>query len=153
MQFSKESNIEYLDEQPELYTALEAFVSDLELDPQGFGSDNWFAVLECRRRDGFIPHSHNFGGFDVYNLHSISHEDEQDEDGTMLFHGFRIMYEGTESEGVHKLCVYYSQWDEHDYRGIGGAPTQAQEEITFSNPDDMVRQLSKFVNEIANNLF
>lgn len=57
----------YLDDQPELYLLLATICNELDLDSLGSGLDNWIHELECHSRDGFIPHLHNHGGFDVYN--------------------------------------------------------------------------------------
>lgn len=61
----------YLDEQPELDSIIKDFMTDLDSTyDYGFGKD--VEPLECRSRDGFIPHSHNCGGYDKEYYTSIA---------------------------------------------------------------------------------
>jgi hypothetical protein len=137
----------YLDQLTEMHTALREFCTNLDLDVHGFGTDNWVQELECRRRDGFIPHSHNRGGFDVYDVLEIAHDSEDDDEGELIFHGLRIMYEGVDDRGIHTLCAYYCKWSEHDVYGIGRAKTIAEVEIRFRSTERMLAKLTKFAKE------
>lgn len=134
----------YLDEIPELHSALKQFCEQLDLDEYGFGTDNDVRELECRRRDGFIPHSHNHGGFDVVNILETEYDDDQDEDGTLVYHGYRFMYEGMD-DGKHVLCGYYSKYYESDYTGLAGARTIREIEIQFESAAEMIEKLIDFV--------
>jgi hypothetical protein len=138
----------YLDEIPELHKALREFCTNLDLDAYGSGCDNWIDELECRRRDGFIPHSYNRGGFDVYNTLDCVYDDAADEqdDGDIQFHGFRIMYEGS-NDGIHTICAYYSQWADSDMYGMHRAPTIAEIEINFTNSAELIEQLTAFTDK------
>jgi hypothetical protein len=64
----------YLDEQPEIATVIHDWLESLRLDPHGMAFDApRLEEIECRGRDGFIPHSWNRGGFDLEyqsDLHS-----------------------------------------------------------------------------------
>lgn len=138
----------YLDEMPMLHKALEKFCTSLDLDTWGSGAENWVSELQCRRADGFIPHGHNHGGFDAYNtLESVSNVDNDDEDSSIVMHGFRFMYEGKDLEDNHVLCAYYCQWDEDDCYGINRAPTISQIEITFKTPVQLFKKLNKFTSK------
>lgn len=132
-----------LNDLPDLNKALESLCKELDLDTWGSGAENWISELEYLSRDGFISSEHNHGGWDVYNTYaSESAESEEDED-TILFHGFRFMYEGEES-GIHTLCAYYCQWYEDDYRGISYAPTIAKIEIRFKTVASLIKKLRVF---------
>lgn len=55
----------YLDEQPELDSIVKSFIAELEPNySEGYGLREDPEKIECRSRDGFIPHSHNHGGYD-----------------------------------------------------------------------------------------
>lgn len=55
----------YLDEQPELESILKDFMDDLKPSySEYYCGDPSLEPIECRPCDGFIPHSHNLGGFD-----------------------------------------------------------------------------------------
>jgi len=137
----------YLDQLPEINDGLKQFCIQLDLDTWGSGAKNFLFEIACRRADGFIPHSHNHGGFDVYNiLESVCGEDEDGSDDSLLLHGFRFMYEG-ETNGIHTLCAYYCQWDEGDIYGINRAKTIKEIEITFKKTDRLIAKLNKFVKE------
>jgi hypothetical protein len=120
---------------------------ELDLDTYGFGTDSTMYELESKRRDGFIPSSHNCGGFDVLNyLRTESDGDDGDDgEGYLILHGFRFMYEG-EKDGVHTLCGYYSQWSEYDVYGMHKASTLAEIEIRFRNTEQLIVELDKFIN-------
>lgn len=139
----------YLDEIPELHGRLENFCKELKLDLFGSGAENFMHEIECRRRDGFIPHAHNRGGFDVYNtLETECGENEDGNDDTMLLHGFRIMYEGY-SKGVHTLCAYYIQFNSEDPYGMSNADTIKEIEIKFRKEDQLFKKLRKFTKEFC----
>jgi len=148
----------YLDEMPVLHKAIETYLKGLDLDAWGSGADNWLSELACRRCDGFIPHSHNHGGFDVCNTHSselncYSPEECKDDcqcESDILLHGFRLMYEGQEN-GIHTICVYYAQWDSGDYYGINRAPTIAEIEIRFKTVNGLFTKLKRFINKTLKN--
>jgi hypothetical protein len=138
----------YLDQLPELHTAIKEYLTGLDLDYWGSGCENWLNETECRRRDGFIPHSHNHGGFDVYNT-SRSEPDLEDESGDsdeIILHGFRVMYEGQEN-GIHTLCMYYCEFSEDGYFYFNNAPTLAEIEIRFKTTSGLLRQMKRFVNK------
>lgn len=142
----------YLDEIQTLHKSIETYLKKIDLDTLGSGCDNWLNELECRRRDGFIPHSHNHGGFDVYNTHSSEFECYCNEpescecDSTIILHGFRLMYEG-QSSGIHTMCVYYAQWSEYDCYGMSKADTIAEIEIKFKTAKTLMTKLEKFINK------
>lgn len=54
----------YLDQLPEFEKIVRDFINSLEPNFSEAYNEPKAEALECRRRDGFIPHSHNFGGFD-----------------------------------------------------------------------------------------
>jgi hypothetical protein len=145
----------YLIDYPELYTTLQLFCMELNMDVYGSGSDSDIYELECMRRDGFIPYSHNRGGFDVINYLSSEYDSDSD-DGSddnencyyLMLHGFRFIYEGTEN-GKHILCGYYSTWSEHNIYGINKTPIIAEVEIRFSTIEQLIAKLNKFVKEQA----
>lgn len=143
--FSYDTKI-YLDEMPALHRTLKDYLTELHLDTWGSGSENWLHELECRSRDGFMAAKHNCGGFDVYNTYDSYIDDEYPEDSVIVFHGFRVMYEGVE-DGVHTMCVYYCQWDEHDYSGLHGADPISKLEIRFKTSSGLMRQLKAFINK------
>lgn len=73
-QFSfRDTDKTYLDQLPHLERVVREFLETLDLDgPWGVAFDEpKVEVIECRRRDGFIPHAHNCGGFDLEYLTDV----------------------------------------------------------------------------------
>lgn len=72
-EYRKREHTGYLDQQPELSQVVRTWLESLSLDPHGAAYDEpRLEEIECRGRDGFIPHSHNRGGFDLQYLSEVS---------------------------------------------------------------------------------
>jgi hypothetical protein len=156
MKYAYSSDKTGLPDMPTMHKAIKTYLTELDLDAWGSGAKNWISELEYKRRAGFIPHSHNHGGFDVYNTHSSEFECTCDQpndcmcESTIVLHGFRLMYEGLES-GVHTVCLYYSQWSEDDVYGINKATTLAEIEIRFKTVKSLMTKMQRFVNQTLKN--
>jgi len=212
-------NKTYLDDQPILEGIIKDFLDDLDPSfPEAIEQD--IETIECRSRDGFIPHSHNCGGFDkqwwtdfsmiqgtgyevvgygtkeandeytealetffkydlpdeykslvdslpsdklnYHDLEDLGHTDliEALEEYTddwlrhcMVWFGYRAMYEGIDSEGIHTLYIYSCTNQSEYYGAFGnGSDTIAEHEITFTTPLELKFKLNQIKEELESSL-
>ncbi len=69
--YKSREHLGYLTDHPELMTILKTWIENLSFD-RGVAYDSpKMEEIECRARDGFYPHSHNRGGFDLEYLSDV----------------------------------------------------------------------------------